>query len=389
MSMCINNYAVSVEVAGQQPHESSGFILKTLCNSKSLILTSKHSVCIERNLCTDITIDKNSCRKCKAKLDHTKISIIFKKIKITPQNVYASARTDVALLEVEYVEDAPFLSLTNENENKYVAWYNLGNDRFLFDNPEIPNDGLIKFNIASNVNADLKPKKRMFVGVSGSLIFKKIKETYYPEAILTEDGGGNDIGAEQLDRTLVKELEELSGTILFNTITDIINKQPDKIPSTNNGSLFNLLEKSKQLSRSDQDYKYMIEELTEFCSARPGRPIIGLKNKLIEGQRQDLFSDAEYLSNKFARRVSAGQFSATDEVIFFHCLSMINSVFTQSISSSIKNGANDKEIDKKILDEIVLPLYLEVSKFALSISTEMITGMLYFLTGKCHIRWNK
>ncbi|NOE51370.1 hypothetical protein GU273_17830, partial [Vibrio cholerae] len=61
----------------------------------------------------------------------------------------------------------------------------------------------------------------------------------------------------------------------------------------------------------------MIEEFQEFLSPRPGRKIIGLENKLIEGNRIDLLEDAEYLESKFSRKVSRKQLSDKEQIVYF------------------------------------------------------------------------
>ncbi|WP_238601668.1 ABC-three component system protein [Proteus terrae] len=152
-------------------------------------------------------------------------------------------------------------------------------------------------------------------------------------------------------------------------------------------ALINLLNRSKQLCDNDDEYRYMIEELQEYLNPRPGRKIIGLEKKLEEGKRLDLLDDATYLENRFARRVTKFQFSSSEEVIYYHCLSKINSSFTHYIKPLFKNTVGNDIVDRVIYDRIVEPLYEEVSEVNAAISTELIRGMIFFLTGKCHIRW--
>lgn len=152
-------------------------------------------------------------------------------------------------------------------------------------------------------------------------------------------------------------------------------------------ALANLLERSKKLCETDQEYRYMLEELQEYLQPRPGRKIIGLEEKLKEGNRLDLLEDAAYLENKFARRVSKHQFSISEEIIYCHCLSKINSSFSQHVKPLFKNTVNTAIIDRVIYDRIVEPLYEEVSEVSTAISSELIRGMIFFLTGKCHLRW--
>ncbi|KJF83679.1 hypothetical protein UA31_02235 [Photobacterium angustum] len=130
----------------------------------------------------------------------------------------------------------------------------------------------------------------------------------------------------------------------------------------------------------------MLDELQDFLTARPGRQIIGLDAKLIEGDRLDLLEDATYLENKFARRVSRNQLSDKEQIVYFHCLSKINSYFKSYIQPLIKQGDDISVIDCAIQEKIITPLYEEILTVQ-PMTMEMVMGMLYFLTGKCHLRW--
>lgn len=156
---------------------------------------------------------------------------------------------------------------------------------------------------------------------------------------------------------------------------------------TKSNALANLLNRSKQLCATDSEYRYMIEELQEYLQPRPGRKIIGLQAKLREGDRLDLLEDAMYLENRFARRVTRNQFSTSEEVIYCHCLSKINSTFAHFVKPLFKNTVSTAIVDRMIYDRIVEPLYEEVSEVSTSISIDLIRGMIFFLTGKCHLRW--
>lgn len=152
-------------------------------------------------------------------------------------------------------------------------------------------------------------------------------------------------------------------------------------------ALANLLERSKLLCETDQEYRYMLEELEEYLTNRPGRKIVGLEEKLREGNRLDLLDDALYLENKFARRVTKHQFSISEEIIYCHCLSKINSSFSHHIKPLFKIPAHSAVIDRVIYEKIVEPLYEEVSVVSAAISIDLVRGMIFFLTGKCHLRW--
>lgn len=392
--MTINQYTVGIDVDSVNAHSSTGYIFNSSCNIKTLVLTAKHSICDIKTACKKIKRDVNSCRLCQPNIESRNIIIKHKDAELFIESMHASKRADVALVEVASIADIPKLYITDMDSDDCVVYSSQGINRWLLNNLDVSCDGLGKYNVMSNVNANLDTKSSEFSGFSGGVVFKKIDKNYYANAIVTEDGGGNDVGVELIDKSLLDEFEEYTGTKNFQFQSKFLFKQfieekHIECRSCGKGALFKLLEKSKEMTKSDPDYKYMIDELKELLSPKPGREIVGLENKLKDGCREDLYVDAEFLSNKFARRVSNGQFSMADELIFYHCLSIINSVFRQKISPHIKSGSDNILIDRMIYDEIVKALNEEVSEFTVSINTGMIQGMLYFLTGMCHLRWSK
>jgi len=152
-------------------------------------------------------------------------------------------------------------------------------------------------------------------------------------------------------------------------------------------ALIALIERSKQLSENDPEYRAMIEELDSFLESRPGRQVIGLEAKLKKAGRDDLLDDAEHLANRFSRRLAKNQMSPSMQALYLHCLSRINTAFCSFIQPLIRGGATEQAIDAAICQMVVDNLYEEVTSVDSSLSTEMIRGMLYFLTGKCHLKW--
>lgn len=155
----------------------------------------------------------------------------------------------------------------------------------------------------------------------------------------------------------------------------------------NPAALIALMERSKQLTVNSPEYRHMIEELQSFLAPRPNRKVIGLEAKLNRGNRQDLIEDASYLENKFSRRLAQDQHSPSLQTLFLHCLSAINTAFCAHIQPLIKSGASPVVIDAAVKIHVIDPMHAELTSVDCSLTTEMVRGMLFFLTGKCHIQW--
>lgn len=222
--MSIKDYVVKVKAGGEKPHTSTGYIFNSACNSKTLVLTSKHSICLERVECS--IIKECACRPCPFKnspfnTSMNDILVEFQDNVIVPQAIYFSERMDVAILEVEFLENIPRLRLTSEKTSTYFL---RGGYRICLNNSENEGDGLVVYNFDSNATANLVEKNEELKGFSGSLIYKEVEEIYYAQSVFTDDVNGNDIRAELLNDQLIKELNELSNVELFQKEPDLLNQ---------------------------------------------------------------------------------------------------------------------------------------------------------------------
>jgi hypothetical protein len=131
-----------------------------------------------------------------------------------------------------------------------------------------------------------------------------------------------------------------------------------------------------------------IEDLAEYVQDRVGRDVIGLEQKLINGQRPDLIEHAVYLKNKFGRFLAKKQLSHSEQKIFAHVLASINTAFNQQVRPLILDNRSKAEVDKAVHEFIIEPIYTTIVATDDAITSEMVLGMLYFLTGKCHLVWD-
>lgn len=133
----------------------------------------------------------------------------------------------------------------------------------------------------------------------------------------------------------------------------------------------------------------IIEDLNDYLTDHPYRDIIGLKKKLENGDRLDLYSRAILQKNRFERRVVKSQLSMIEQKVYVQVLSHILSMFDQYIRPKIIADHSKVDVDSQIFQLIIEPVHKAIIDFDDSITTELVCGMLYFLTGKCHIVWDK
>ncbi|EDT6764413.1 hypothetical protein AC423_004688 [Salmonella enterica subsp. enterica] len=152
-------------------------------------------------------------------------------------------------------------------------------------------------------------------------------------------------------------------------------------------SLESAIEQVKKSCLGHDDLIYIMEDLAEYLSDYPGREIIGLEDKLVRGDRLDLIERATRLKNKFARRVAKDQMALIEQSVYIQILSAISSNWHQYIYPAIMSGQSKIEIDRLVMDEIISPVHRAIIRFDNTVTTELVAGMLYFLTGLCHISW--
>ncbi|NOR68769.1 MAG: hypothetical protein GQ532_03580 [Methylomarinum sp.] len=156
-----------------------------------------------------------------------------------------------------------------------------------------------------------------------------------------------------------------------------------------NSALEKVIQQIVAASKESQELVDIIEDLTEYITSHPYREIIGLEKKLENGDRMDLLGNAILFKNKFSRRVAKAQMSLTEQRVYVQILSHIHVSFNQFVRPKILENSPASEIDSLVFNHIIEPAHKAIIDFDNAITKEFILGMLYFLTGKCHLVWDE
>lgn len=81
--------------------------------------------------------------------------------------------------------------------------------------------------------------------------------------------------------------------------------------------------------------------------------------------------------------------SMVEQRVYVQVLSYIYVGFNQYIRPKLLEGSTASEIDKLVFECIIEPAHKAIIDFDNTITPEFILGMLYFLTGKCHLVWDE
>jgi hypothetical protein len=181
-------------------------------------------------------------------------------------------------------------------------------------------------------------------------------------------------------------MNEISQTALGSNNNQVVNIYP---PNGDKHPLSSAMESIMKSIEDDPDFKGFIEDLLNYMKPRT---VIGLEGKLQQTNfkkenLEELLADAIDLKEKFAKKLEKEQLSFTAQHCYAHILAYIKSIFISKIKPLLIQGQSVAEIESAIYSEIVLNIYNQTSAHLPGLTTDHIAGMLYYLTGKCHLSW--
>jgi hypothetical protein len=141
----------------------------------------------------------------------------------------------------------------------------------------------------------------------------------------------------------------------------------------------------------DATFNSIIEELDFYLKPVKSEvtQIIGVEKKLKDGQYDHLVDFALAAKDIFVKKVERHRLSKTVQKIFVYILGDIWRLYNLQIYPFILSNVDQKEIMKKINEEIIDKISQKLEDNVLDIFNDCILGMIYFLTGNCHIKWSK
>lgn len=94
----------------------------------------------------------------------------------------------------------------------------------------------------------------------------------------------------------------------------------------------------------------------------------------------------------YSKKLERNKLYETAQLIDMELFSLINLYFETHIEPLIEEGAARKDVKVAVMDKIVQPIIDLINQDGrddtfLNYTTEEIYGMIFFLTGKCHLNW--
>jgi len=122
------------------------------------------------------------------------------------------------------------------------------------------------------------------------------------------------------------------------------------------------------------------------------RDTIGLEQKLIDGNREHLFQDFRWLKQEYYKKLTTYQFYEPAQEIHSFILGIVFERFRNIIYPMIRNNNSEQDILNAISNQIVNPIVMLIQQQGCSdimkLGSTEIEGMIHFLTGRCHLKWN-
>lgn len=115
--------------------------------------------------------------------------------------------------------------------------------------------------------------------------------------------------------------------------------------------------------------------------------IVGLEAKLEIAGRQSQIGRAIRQKEEFRKILELWAHSETAQIIFADLLARVEQKFNSSIYV-LRETLSQADFDTMVHKEIVEPLNEQIGANPLGLSELTITGMLFWLAEKCHIKWH-
>ena len=168
---------------------------------------------------------------------------------------------------------------------------------------------------------------------------------------------------------------------------DMAGRDIVKIYRPTKTTLSYLYAKLKDEEENDKNLKEFIEELKHFTEPIDVK-LIGLEEKLSSANRGYKIDEAKRVKELFTKKLLQHQFSKAAQEIYAHILGLLHASFEYKVAPKIREGLSESAVDSIVFDEVLKPISTEyLEENVLNICMHDLNGMLYFLTGNCHINW--
>ncbi|MDR0506580.1 MAG: hypothetical protein LBH32_07170 [Dysgonamonadaceae bacterium] len=152
--------------------------------------------------------------------------------------------------------------------------------------------------------------------------------------------------------------------------------------------LQNLYDKFQEEKSGNQELREFCEEL-DYLNSVIDNEVIGLEQKLKDGHREYLIDYAKDVKERFHKKlIQTSQYSNVAQDINIYLLTKVRRGFMMEIYKLICDNEPQDKINLLITKRIINPVKADLGINLFRYNEDDIMGMIFFLTGNCHIKWS-
>lgn len=149
-----------------------------------------------------------------------------------------------------------------------------------------------------------------------------------------------------------------------------------------------LTRRLREETQEDRLLSEVIDSLKYFLDPSVPEATFDLERKLSVAKREHDLSEATALKELFAKKLARHQLSPVAQEIFAWILGHIQMSFQAHVRPMIASGESPEMIEKAVVEKVIRPAIIELEDNELILNYQELRGMLYYLTGNCHIEWH-
>ena len=198
---------------------------------------------------------------------------------------------------------------------------------------------------------------------------------------------------DEICRFLDKNADIRKAYAHFTTPGDVISQLQDKASLFDDvtkgcSEMTELIKQFKEERQNDEIFQDIIPQLQHYSSKKnEPQSVSGLEAKLRAAGYEYLLEFATETKEIFAKKLTAYQFSKTAQEMHALLLAEVYTRFHHCVLPSIHDGKSQSEVQMLVEKSVIKPVSDMLGENVLKLHADDLTGMLYFLTGNCHIKW--
>jgi hypothetical protein len=149
-----------------------------------------------------------------------------------------------------------------------------------------------------------------------------------------------------------------------------------------------LIARYHQEAAANPEVQNIIAALQHYLSQADDQKVLGLEAKLSAAGRQKDILRASRMKEMFAKKLERHFFSESAQHIYAFILSRIYQLFKVEVRPLLLAEVGQSIVDRAVLEKVLQPVFAELEDNVLLVNYDELEGMLYFLTGNCHLAWD-